>query len=86
MFMRPTVNMNGTARESLVDQRREVMDALRPAMDKLRETAPHGRDYVGSPAQYDMDRATYLARYETLLKLFHDLQEEALLIMNGQQL
>lgn len=41
----PNVNLNGTSKEELVNQRRAARDALRKALSRLCEMRPHGRDY-----------------------------------------
>jgi len=41
----PTIHLNGTSREALEAAYRKAYDALYPAMDALRETAPNARDY-----------------------------------------
>lgn len=40
----PFVNINGTTRENLVQERVDVASALLAAAQKLRETCPHGRN------------------------------------------
>lgn len=82
-IMRPFVNINGTSRTALVDQRREAMDAIRVAMEKLQETKPHGRDYSGDNARFDHDRGVYNRRFTKLDELYNDLMEEALGIQEG---
>lgn len=83
MLMNPAVNLNGTSRESLVQVRRDAMDAVMSAMKALQETLPHGRDYVGRAHQYDLDRATYRERFAKLDSLYNELQEEALAILTA---
>jgi hypothetical protein len=46
----PLVNLNGTSFTSLMDQLRNAGGAVRVAMDKLAEAAPHGRDYQTAPS------------------------------------
>lgn len=45
----PVVNLNGTSRESLVEDHRKALDALKVAFDALSDIAPHGRDYQTTP-------------------------------------
>jgi predicted phage tail protein len=82
-IMRPFVNINSTSRAALVEQRREAMAAIRLAMEALRETCPHGRDYIGDPARFDHDRSIYRRRIAALDELCNDLLDEALAIRNG---
>lgn len=41
----PTVHLNGTGGERLLEQQRDVCQALHAALDALREASPNGRDY-----------------------------------------
>jgi len=41
----PTVHLNGTSRDGLLEGYIAAMDALRLAMKALQSAAPHGRDY-----------------------------------------
>lgn len=83
MLMNPSININGTSRDSLVQTRRDALEAIMDAMKALQETLPHGRDYVGRSHQYDLDRATYRERFATLDKLYNEIQDEALAIMQA---
>jgi hypothetical protein len=83
MLMNPSVNINGTSREALVDSRRDAFEAVHAAMNALRETLPHGRDYVGRAHQWSVDRAIYMERHAMLSKLAEDLMEEAVAIQNA---
>jgi hypothetical protein len=78
--MRPFVNINGTTRAELVNQRREALDAILAAMKALETSLPHGRDYIGDPARYDHDRGIYRARFAKLDELYNEILEEALAI------
>jgi len=84
--MRPNVNMNGTSRESLVDQRRDVMRALLRAQEALKHMAPHGRDYQGVPLpdiRFEADRKVWQARMKLLVDLYDVTYEEALELFGG---
>jgi hypothetical protein len=41
----PTVHLNGTSKERLLEAMREAHEALWLAICALKETYPHGRDY-----------------------------------------
>jgi len=41
----PTVHSNGTGQAGLVSQLKEARQALRVAVDAMRQAMPHGRDY-----------------------------------------
>jgi hypothetical protein len=42
---KPTIHLNGTSAESLLEQYRAAMDALQDAQSALAGTQPNGRDY-----------------------------------------
>jgi hypothetical protein len=56
-YVRPIVNLNGTSRESLIQQAFDVSGAAEALIQALGRAAPHGRDYqtVGNKA-YERDR------------------------------
>ena len=83
MLMNPSVNINGTSREALVDARRDAFEAVHAAITALRETLPHGRDYVGRAHQWAVDRAIYMERHKMLSQLAEDLMNEAVAIQNA---
>ena len=83
MLMNPSVNINGTSREALVDARRDAFEAVNAAITALRETLPHGRDYVGRAHQWSVDRAIYMERHKLLSQLAEDLMNEAVAIQNA---
>jgi hypothetical protein len=41
----PTVHLNGTSRDSLLEGYMAAMDALRLAIQEVQAAAPHARDY-----------------------------------------
>ena len=41
----PTLHLNGSSRESLLQEYITAMDALRRAVEALQKTSPNGRDY-----------------------------------------
>lgn len=41
----PTIHLNGSGRQRLLDQARDAADALREAIDALRLMSPNGRDF-----------------------------------------
>jgi hypothetical protein len=41
----PSIHLNGTSKERLVAALCDASDALNVALDKMRQTAPNGRDY-----------------------------------------
>ena len=41
----PSVHLNGTGRQELLDQYQSAIDDLRKAIDAVAKSAPHARDY-----------------------------------------
>ncbi len=41
----PTIHLNGTSKESLIESLCEASQAIELAYKALKQTAPHGRDY-----------------------------------------
>ena len=79
-LMTPFVNNNGTGRRALVEQRLAVAHHITAAMDAMRPSTPHGRDYIGIPDILEADRLIYTERFASLLDLHAELIAEALSI------
>lgn len=64
----PTVHLNGTDGASLMACYLEARQAVDFAMEALKATAPHGRDYYVQPDKGALSRATaeYMARMAAL--------------------
>lgn len=82
-LMQPIVNINGTSRKELVQQRIDTMRAIEEVMVKLQTSKPHMRDYLGNNERYNSDLAIYSARFATLDKMRNEVQDEALAIHEG---
>lgn len=71
--MIPTVHMNGTGKQALMDETRDAYKAIMDAKEKLLQMTVHGRDYyVQSPDAYSVARAEHHARVQKL----SDLEDE----------
>jgi hypothetical protein len=73
----PIIHLNGTSKGALLDQRCEVLAALRKAQEALAEMAPNGRDYYPEPGRFEKAVAQHTARAERLRELYRDLEAEA---------
>ena len=82
-MMTPMVNINGTSRDELVQQRRDFLDTLRTAMGTMMAMRPHLRDYPHDRLQYEADRELHDQRFKALYTLKSEIEEEALAIMNS---
>jgi hypothetical protein len=83
-MMTPTIHMNGTSQERLLQQVLDTTDALRQALAKLREATPNGRDYYpqGPEAIYAaLDE--YRDRDKRLRAVLAELEELAMAISDG---
>jgi hypothetical protein len=76
--MKPFVSINGTDRESLVEQRMAVRRALQDVLDAMGRMAPHGRDYQSDTVDLERDRAIHLARINYISELSNAITAEAL--------
>ena len=79
-LINPTINLNGSDRNYLVNQRLAALDHLDNALGTLATITPHGRDY---PTDYDrclQDRETHFDRIRTLRAIYEDLYAEAIAI------
>ena len=81
-MIRPTLNINGTRAIDLVNPRRDAMDALKDAIEALKQVAPNGRDYLGDRDRLIADRTTHFDRLAALHTLREELLDEALHIGN----
>jgi hypothetical protein len=83
-LMKPIVNLNGTSRDDLIEQRMLAREAIRQAMEALQQTEPNGRDYIGHKEAYERDLAIYRQRLAMLDKLYNELELEAIAIQDGE--
>jgi hypothetical protein len=76
--LRPTVNINGTDRDSLKRAALEIAHELLTLRGKIQQATPHGRDYQGAdPLQFEIDRMIYRKRVEALDALLRAFQGDA---------
>lgn len=82
----PIVNNNGTSRQELIQQRREVHRALEDVLAELRMMNPHGRDYQTDPTgeQYKLARAQHDRRVKTISDLKGEIMDEAVALSRGK--
>ena len=74
-MMTPTIHMNGTSRNSLLDEINDAMRALSVALEKLALMAPNARDYYpqgedafGKARQEHANRLTSVRKVREELK------------------
>lgn len=66
----PTIHLNGTSKNDLLDQYCDVGHALNAAIEKMCQNGPNGRDYYpqGSMA-FETARAEHTARMQKLIEV-----------------
>ena len=62
----PTVHLNGTSRDGLLEGYIAAMDAIRLAMAACRAAAPHARDYYMHPNSFALAAEEHSIRYTRL--------------------
>lgn len=63
----PTVHINGSSAESLMDGFETAIEALRRAIECVGDTAPHARDYyIQDPGEFERAKQQHAARIEAL--------------------
>jgi ferredoxin-NADP reductase len=76
----PTVHLNGTSKEMLLEQVCDAGHALRKALEAMREAAPNGRDYyVQGPEAFKEAAEEHAARdrqVREVLKQYENLAEK----------
>ena len=80
----PTVHMNGTQQQELVDQQLDAMDGLRAGLHKLKQAGPNARDYYPQgPDAFPQANEEHLARVKAVEGVIADLEALALAITDG---
>jgi len=74
----PTIHLNGTSAERLLDGLTEVVLKLDEAYEALRQTAPNGRDYYPQgPAAMEAATAEHMDRLRRLDALKAEVEQLA---------
>lgn len=81
-MIRPTINLNGTPAQELIDLRREAIAQIDALLATLRQLTPNGRDYPGDAQRCSEDRQTHYDRCRDLGALRDALTREAVAILN----
>jgi hypothetical protein len=83
--IKPIININGTDREDLLQQRLDILTACKALTDAVKQAAPNGRDYPGDPKAFGRDRDTHYARIAQLNALRSVILTEALALRDAAQ-
>jgi hypothetical protein len=74
----PTIHLNGTSKDDLLEALMEANAAIRDAQKKLAETAPNGRDYYPQgPNVIYQAQDEHVARMNKLVEVERELSEIA---------
>jgi len=79
-MIRPTLNINGSSADDLIQPRIAAYDALHAAMVALQQVTPNGRDYPGQPDQCVADRQAHYDRLAALMAIATEIIAEAISI------
>lgn len=72
----PTVHLNGTSREALIEELQDAISALDIARGAMRSAWPNPRDYyVQQGDAYRAAHAEWQARYDAVLKVENELSQ-----------
>lgn len=76
---KPTIHLNGTSGNDLLDQYQDAITALNNAREYVSKTCPHGRDYyVQSPDGTQKARSEHCDRLKKIESVIEELEELAL--------
>lgn len=78
MVTYPIININGSSASSLRADYVSAINKLEDALNHVRQTAPHGRDYQTNPEVYLQARAEHEARCKALTDMIADFDKLAI--------
>lgn len=70
----PTVQMNGTSQEHLVNVHAEVCNALTALIEAMKLVAPNGRDFQHNPPLFEIAAGHHRQRMEAAADLLEDYE------------
>jgi hypothetical protein len=76
----PTLNLNGSSADDLIQPRIAAYDALQDAIKALQQVTPNGRDYPGDIDRCTTDRNAHYDRLNTLHVMAAEIVAEAVAI------
>jgi hypothetical protein len=79
-MIRPTLNINGSSADDLIQPRIAAYDALQAAIKALQQVTPNGRDYPGDNDRCVADRQAHYDRLAALQAIATEIVAEAVLI------
>jgi len=79
-MIHPTLNINGTSADDLIQPRRDAYDLLQVAMVALQQVTPNGRDYPGDNDRCVADRQAHYDRLAAITAIAAEIMAEAISI------
>jgi len=79
-MINPTLNINGTSADDLIEPRIAAYDALQAAIKALQQVTPNGRDYPGDIDQCVADRWAHYDRLAAITAIAGEIMAEAITI------
>lgn len=73
----PTVSVNGTSPDRLLEQQTTVMGAARVLLEAMRHACPNGRDFIGREGDLRAALAAYRTRIEQVEGIIRDAEKTA---------
>jgi hypothetical protein len=81
----PTIHLNGTASETLVDQLIAAIESLRIARSGVSECQPNPRDFIGRDGDYQSALSAHFKRIESLDEIMGQYSRLVDLILENRQ-
>jgi len=79
-LVQPQISINGSPREMLIDQQRDVLKAFDSLITAMSHAMPHGRDYQHRPHEYSGAREAWADRMAVIVDLQREIEKHALAI------
>mgnify|MGYP000137249800 CR=1 FL=1 len=81
----PTLNINGSSADDLINPRLQAMDHLMDAIEALSQAVPNGRDYPGNTTACLADREEHYDRIRAIKAIREAIYAEAIAIKSQVQ-
>jgi hypothetical protein len=83
-MMIPTIHLNGTKRDDLIEDQMQIMSALRAAITVMSNNGPNARDYYPQgPSAFEAAREEHVARIHKLKDVLQEVTEFARAIVDA---
>jgi len=82
-LVKPQISINGSPREMLVDQQRDVLKAFASLVIAMSHARPHGRDYQHRPHEYPGACEAWNERIAVIVDLQLEIEKHAFAIQDS---